>query len=157
MFFFFMHIKIWHYSKTMLLNDRQLAITHFTQPFPNFNGYTFEVWKLLSNFIPYFIMEVTIYSCWDLSQTTSVKGAPAVVAAISVCDAELWHLSYTNPSVDWTGIFSTASKLSVAQIICKNVFEIGWFLTGLGHKRCTIPYCDVLESVSSWAMSDIRQ
>ena len=37
-----------------------------TYPFPNFNGYTVEVWEWISNFIPHFIMDVIIYPCWDL-------------------------------------------------------------------------------------------
>ena len=27
-------------------------------PFPNFNGYTVEIWDWLSNFIPHFIIDV---------------------------------------------------------------------------------------------------
>ena len=119
--FVFMHTKMTPIDvTTVLLNVLQLAMTPFTHSFPHFNGYAVEVWTMVSNFLPYFIMDV-ITQCWDWNQTTSVKGAPAVVAAISVCDAELGHLSYTNPSVDWTGIFSTSSMLSVAQIIGKNV------------------------------------
>ena len=32
-------------------------------PFPNFNGYTVEVWKWISNFIPHFIMDAITYPC----------------------------------------------------------------------------------------------
>ena len=42
----------------------------------NFNGITVEVWEWISNFIPYFMMDVITYPCWDLSKTMSVKGAP---------------------------------------------------------------------------------
>ena len=31
-----------------------------TYPFPNFNGCTFEVWKWISNFIPYFAMLIPV-------------------------------------------------------------------------------------------------
>ena len=37
-------------------------------PFPNFNGCTVEVWEWINNFIPNFIMDVTTYPCWDVSQ-----------------------------------------------------------------------------------------
>ena len=33
----------------------------------NFNGCTVEVREWASNFIPYFIMDVITYPCWDLS------------------------------------------------------------------------------------------
>ena len=37
-----------------------------TYPFLNFNGSTVEVQEwILSNFIPYFIMDVITYPCWD--------------------------------------------------------------------------------------------
>ena len=38
-----------------------------TYSFQNFNGCTVEVWEWLSNFIPYFIMDVITYPCWDWS------------------------------------------------------------------------------------------
>ena len=34
-------------------------------PFPNFNRATGEVWEWISNFLPYFIMDVIILPCWD--------------------------------------------------------------------------------------------
>ena len=36
-----------------------------TYPFPNFNGYTVEVWEWISNFIPHFIMDIITYPWWD--------------------------------------------------------------------------------------------
>ena len=38
-----------------------------TYPFPNFNGYTIEVWEWVSNIISHFLIDVVIYPCWDLS------------------------------------------------------------------------------------------
>ena len=35
-------------------------------PFPNFNSATVDVWELISNFIPHFIMDVINYPCWHL-------------------------------------------------------------------------------------------
>ena len=32
-----------------------------TYPFPNFNGFTVEVWEWVSNFIQHFIMDVITY------------------------------------------------------------------------------------------------
>ena len=36
-----------------------------TYPSPNFNGAAVEVWELISNFIPHFMMDVITYPCWD--------------------------------------------------------------------------------------------
>ena len=33
-----------------------------TYPFPNFNGYIVEVWEWISNFIPYFILDVILHT-----------------------------------------------------------------------------------------------
>ena len=40
-----------HYMPCKVLDE-------ITYPFPNFNGCTVEVWELISNFIPHFIMDV---------------------------------------------------------------------------------------------------
>ena len=34
-------------------------------PFPNFNGFTAEVWVWMNNVIPHFTRYVIIYPCWD--------------------------------------------------------------------------------------------
>ena len=36
-----------------------------TNPFPNLNVATVEVWELISNFIPHFTAFVITYPCWD--------------------------------------------------------------------------------------------
>ena len=36
-----------------------------TYQFLNFNGCTIDVYEWISNFIPYFIMDVITYPCWD--------------------------------------------------------------------------------------------
>ena len=36
-----------------------------TYPFPNFNGYTVEVWEWISYFIPHFEMDVIIFPFWN--------------------------------------------------------------------------------------------
>ena len=36
-----------------------------TNPFPNFNGATVEVWEWISNLIPQFTEHMIIYPCWD--------------------------------------------------------------------------------------------
>ena len=36
-----------------------------TYPFPNFNGYTVEVWQWISNLVSLFVMDVITYPCWD--------------------------------------------------------------------------------------------
>ena len=45
-----------------------------TYLFPNFNGATVEVWELINNFIPHFMMGVITYPCWDLCSSMLVKG-----------------------------------------------------------------------------------
>ena len=45
-----MHCKVWD---------------EITFPFPNFNGFTVEVWKWISNMIPHFMMGVTTYAHRD--------------------------------------------------------------------------------------------
>ena len=34
-----------------------------TYPFPNLNGYTFEVLEWITDFIPYYILDVFTYPC----------------------------------------------------------------------------------------------
>ena len=46
----YVHHKVWH---------------GISNPFPN-KFETFGIWLCISNFIPYFIGNVTIYICWDL-------------------------------------------------------------------------------------------
>ena len=36
-----------------------------TNPFPNFNGATVEVWEWISNFIPHITKYVITYPCWE--------------------------------------------------------------------------------------------
>ena len=50
-----------------------------TYPFPNFNGYTIEVWEWISNFIPHFTGQMITYPCWDLNYFMSVKGATGLL------------------------------------------------------------------------------
>ena len=45
------------------------VLNGITYPLPNFNGCTVEDWEWITNFIPYFIMDVTTYPCyWKESQ-----------------------------------------------------------------------------------------
>ena len=37
----------------------------FTNPFPNFNGWTVEVWEWISNFLPHIAGHVINYPCWN--------------------------------------------------------------------------------------------
>ena len=41
------------------------VLDEITYLFPNFNDFTIEVWEWTSNYIPYFIMYVITYPCWD--------------------------------------------------------------------------------------------
>ena len=42
-------------------------------PFPNFKGYTVEVWEWKSNYIPHFITDVITYPHWDVSWSNKLK------------------------------------------------------------------------------------
>ena len=44
----YIHYKVWN---------------EITNPFPNFNGATVEVWEWISNIVPYFIGHVITYPC----------------------------------------------------------------------------------------------
>ena len=60
------------WDKTMPLNCQSKPMPskvwdEITYPFPNFNGATGELWKLVSNFISYLIMDVITYPCCDIS------------------------------------------------------------------------------------------
>ena len=44
-----------------------------TNPFPNFNGYTVEIWEWINKFIPHFTVHVITYPYGDLSQSMLVK------------------------------------------------------------------------------------
>ena len=44
-----------------------IVLDEVTNPSPNFNGCTVEVWEWISNFSPHFIMDVITYSRYDLS------------------------------------------------------------------------------------------
>ena len=47
-----------------------------TDPFPNSNGYTEQIWELLSESIPYFIVDVITYPCLHI--VTPYKNRPQV-------------------------------------------------------------------------------
>ena len=51
-------------------------------PFPNFNGFTIEVSKWMSNFIPHFMMGVITYPCWDLNDVD--KKVPRVTVGLPI-------------------------------------------------------------------------
>ena len=36
-----------------------------TYPFLNFDGCIVEAWEWISNFTPYFMMDMITYPCWD--------------------------------------------------------------------------------------------
>ena len=50
----------------------------FTNPFPNFNGATVDVWVWKSNFIPHFLMDVITHPCF--------------LMCLSVYDGRFWNL-----------------------------------------------------------------
>ena len=74
-------IPVW--SRNRMPSKVWDEITHL---FPNFNGITIEVWEWMSNCISRFIMDVIIYSCWDWSYSTLVKGAQITTNFCTWCD-----------------------------------------------------------------------
>ena len=58
------------YNKYMKVHNNHMLSKvwdEITYPFPNFNGFTVEVWEWVSNFILQFIMGVITCPYWDLS------------------------------------------------------------------------------------------
>ena len=47
-----------------------------THPFPNFNGFTIEVWVWINTYFPDRVAGVVTYPCWNKSCSILVKGAP---------------------------------------------------------------------------------
>ena len=56
-----------------------------TYPFPNFNGCAVDFWKLISDFMPYFIMDAITYPCWDWSLSLFVKEGPGAWSKCVYC------------------------------------------------------------------------
>ena len=50
-------------------------------PFPNFNGYTVEVWEWISTIILYILVEEITYPYWDWYQTMFSKRVPSGLVA----------------------------------------------------------------------------
>ena len=67
-----------------------------TYPFPNFNGYTVEVWEWISNFISHLIGPVITYAWWDVNQSISIIWAPGLPVVLS---------QYLDLLTDWTSLF----------------------------------------------------
>ena len=63
---------------------------------PNLQRCAFEVWELISKFIPHFITNVMIYQCWTLKLTHISQRGPWWL--FSMCTATLW-LFVTNVSI----------------------------------------------------------
>ena len=53
-----------------------------TGPFSYFNHAPFEVWELISNFIPHLTITVITNPCWNWSSFMLVKGAPGKHATL---------------------------------------------------------------------------
>ena len=53
-----------------------------TDPFPNFNGATVEVWECISNFIPRFIMDEITYPCMLRIKNMGVITYPCLNAMV---------------------------------------------------------------------------
>ena len=63
-------------SEVIMLHVSDNAVWYEnTYPFPNFNGFTVEVWEWISIFISHYVMDVITYPCCDESQSMLTKGA----------------------------------------------------------------------------------
>ena len=52
--------------------------------FPNFNGFNFELWEWITNFVRRFIMDIIIYPCWDESESMSLEGDTEKMSVILI-------------------------------------------------------------------------
>ena len=70
-----------------------------TYPFSNFNGATVEVWEWIDNFIPYFVMNMIIYSVAVLFLPSNGRckrlGQLEVEFGVIVTSMEIWHVLKT--------------------------------------------------------------
>ena len=51
-----------------------------TYPFPNFNGFSIEIWKWISDFTPHFTGHVITYPCWNQSLSMLIEVTPWVTS-----------------------------------------------------------------------------
>ena len=78
------------------------VLEDITLPFPNIDKGAFKVWKLISNFIPYFTGHVITYPCWDSSYSMLAKGP--LVDEIHLFTL-LYHHMPTNHHFIWSQAF----------------------------------------------------
>ena len=55
-----------------------------TYPFPNFNGYTIEVWEWISNFIPHFAGHLITYPMLRFNLKLISKRGPRVTSSLNL-------------------------------------------------------------------------
>ena len=81
--------------------------SEITYPFPNSIGATVEVWEWISSFIPYFIVDVITFPCFDKSKIMLVKRTLGSIPFQILCNyqhrlkGKCWYLirkgvSFTN-------------------------------------------------------------
>ena len=75
-----------------------------TYPFPNFNGYTVEVWEWLSNFIPHFTGYVITYPYWDIQVK---KGVPGNFHQLVTTPQMIHIFYYIYPHKYWVSLYVT--------------------------------------------------
>ena len=89
-----------------------------TNPSPNFNGYTVEVWEWISDFIPHFMMDIIIYPCWDNSWTIYVR------------NRDLWQLRQSYEKI--IVLFGYISLDIYAYVICLVSSQFHPYTSGVG-------------------------
>ena len=112
------------------------AWAQITYSFPNFNGFTVEVWKWISNFIAYFTGHEIISPCWYWRWTMWVKGATMsyYLAVLEhqqalcwlhsgsyflwiICSLRWFSIHFVN-QMTWFKMFDDVSKIKGKMVKC---------------------------------------
>ena len=122
------------------------VLEEIIHPFSNINKRAFKVWKLISNFIPYFTGHVITYPCWNSSYSMIAKG-PLVgeiqFTISSYADEPSFHLIpgifLANAFFTWNMNWNKFCKIGIIlQCMNFNIFFYIFLIIRRCHKKCII-------------------
>ena len=110
------------------------------------NGCTFEVWEMINNFIPRYIMDVVTYSWWDLSYSLLLKRGP-------------WSSWNHYPTGSFNLRHNLALNMKILQLHCSKRYPGQWLSHSLwcmmcvnSDKLCIHPYTK-LQPNGTWRVT----